>query len=91
MAGAPPVKGRHWRRLSAAWRARRAGGQRRIEGYVNRLMYQKCLAAGGARIDLDGNVAGIDAPERRRGLTKAGRRSQPVGCAVGKRHGLHRS
>ena len=29
-----------------------------LKRYVDRLMYQKCLAAGGARVDLDGNVAG---------------------------------
>ncbi len=36
-----------------------------LKGYVNRLMYQKCLAAGGARIDLDGNVAGEVSSEHR--------------------------
>jgi ProP effector len=29
-----------------------------LKRYVDRLTYQKCLAAGGARVDLDGNVAG---------------------------------
>jgi sRNA-binding protein len=29
-----------------------------LRQYVDRLMYQKCLAAGGARFDLEGNVAG---------------------------------
>ena len=29
-----------------------------LKQYVDRLMYQKCLAAGGARFDLEGNVAG---------------------------------
>jgi sRNA-binding protein len=29
-----------------------------LKEYVDRLMYQKCLAAGGARFDLEGNVAG---------------------------------
>jgi sRNA-binding protein len=29
------------------------------------LMYQKCLAAGGARVDLDGNVAGEVSREQR--------------------------
>ena len=33
--------------------------------YVDRLMYQKCLAAGGARIDLEGNVAGEVSSEQR--------------------------
>jgi ProP effector len=33
--------------------------------YVDRLMYQKCLAAGGARADLDGNVAGEVSREQR--------------------------
>jgi sRNA-binding protein len=28
-----------------------------LSRYVDRLIYQKCLAAGGARVDLDGNVA----------------------------------
>jgi sRNA-binding protein len=36
-----------------------------LKGYVNRLMYQKCLAAGGSRIDLDGNVAGEVSSEHR--------------------------
>jgi len=36
-----------------------------LKGYVNRLMYQKCLAAGGARIDLDGNIAGEVSSEQR--------------------------
>jgi sRNA-binding protein len=29
-----------------------------LKRYVDRLTYQKYLAAGGARVDLDGNVAG---------------------------------
>jgi sRNA-binding protein len=29
-----------------------------LKQYVDRLKYQKCLAAGGARFDLEGNVAG---------------------------------
>jgi sRNA-binding protein len=33
--------------------------------YVDRLMYQKCLAAGGARVDLEGNVAGEVSNEHR--------------------------
>jgi hypothetical protein len=32
---------------------------------VDRLTYQECLAAGGARIDLDGNVAGEVSSEQR--------------------------
>src|SRR5215470_4376089 len=36
-----------------------------LKRYVNRLMYQKCLAAGGARVDLDGNVAGEVSSEQR--------------------------
>jgi sRNA-binding protein len=36
-----------------------------LKGYVNRLMYQQCLAAGGARIDLDGNVVGEVSSEHR--------------------------
>jgi sRNA-binding protein len=36
-----------------------------LKGYVDRLMYQKCLAAGGARIDLEGNVAGEVSSEQR--------------------------
>jgi sRNA-binding protein len=36
-----------------------------LKGYVNRLMYQKCLAAGGTRIDLDGNGAGEVSSEHR--------------------------
>src|SRR5262245_66489061 len=29
-----------------------------LKRYVDRLMYQKCLAAGGSRVDLEGNVGG---------------------------------
>jgi ProP effector len=36
-----------------------------LKRYVDRLMYQKCLAAGGARIDLEGNVAGEVSNEHR--------------------------
>jgi sRNA-binding protein len=36
-----------------------------LKRYVDRLMYQKCLAAGGARVDLDGNVAGEVSTEQR--------------------------
>src|SRR5262245_40483181 len=36
-----------------------------LKRYVDRLMYQKCLAAGGARIDLEGNVAGEVSSEQR--------------------------
>jgi ProP effector len=36
-----------------------------LKRYVDRLMYQKCLAAGGARIDLEGNVAGDVSSEQR--------------------------
>jgi len=36
-----------------------------LKRYVERLMYQKCLAAGGARIDLEGNVAGEVSSEQR--------------------------
>src|SRR5437899_4066990 len=36
-----------------------------LSRYVDRLMYQKCLAAGGARVDLDGNVAGEVSREQR--------------------------
>ena len=36
-----------------------------LKRYVDRLMYQKCLAAGGARVDLDGNVAGEVSREQR--------------------------
>ncbi len=36
-----------------------------LKQYVNRLMYQKCLAAGGARFDLEGNVAGEVSSEQR--------------------------
>jgi sRNA-binding protein len=36
-----------------------------LEQYVDRLMYQKCLAAGGARFDLEGNVAGEVSREQR--------------------------
>jgi ProP effector len=36
-----------------------------LRRYVDRLMYQKCLAAGGARFDLDGNVAGEVSREQR--------------------------
>jgi sRNA-binding protein len=36
-----------------------------LRRYVDRLMYQKCLAAGGARVDLEGNVAGEVSREQR--------------------------
>jgi sRNA-binding protein len=36
-----------------------------LKQYVDRLTYQKCLAAGGARVDLDGNVAGEVSTEQR--------------------------
>jgi sRNA-binding protein len=36
-----------------------------LKRYVDRLMYQKCLAAGGPRVDLDGNVAGEVSTEQR--------------------------
>jgi len=36
-----------------------------LKRYVDRLMYQKCLAAGGARIDLEGDVAGEVSSEQR--------------------------
>ena len=36
-----------------------------LKRYVDRLTYQECLAAGGARIDLDGNVAGEVSSEHR--------------------------
>jgi sRNA-binding protein len=36
-----------------------------LKPYVDRLKYQKCLAAGGARVDLEGNVAGEVSNEHR--------------------------
>jgi len=36
-----------------------------LKRYVDRLMYQKCLAAGGARVDLEGNAAGEVSSEHR--------------------------
>ncbi len=36
-----------------------------LKQYVDRLMYQKCLAAGGARFDLEGNIAGEVSKEQR--------------------------
>jgi sRNA-binding protein len=36
-----------------------------LKQYVDRLMYQKCLAAGGTRFDLEGNVAGEVSREQR--------------------------
>jgi sRNA-binding protein len=36
-----------------------------LKRYVDRLTYQECLAAGGTRIDLDGNVAGEVSSEQR--------------------------
>jgi ProP effector len=36
-----------------------------LKRYVDRLMYQKCLAAGGDRVDLEGNVAGEVSNEHR--------------------------
>jgi sRNA-binding protein len=49
--------------------ARRVLGAKEVNAalkqYVDRLMYQKCLAAGGARFDLEGNVAGEVSSEQR--------------------------
>jgi ProP effector len=49
--------------------ARGVLGQREVNAalkrYVDRSMYQKCLAAGGARVDLEGNVAGEVSSEHR--------------------------
>jgi len=36
-----------------------------LKRYVDRLMYQKCLAAGGSRVDLEGNVVGEVSHEHR--------------------------
>jgi len=36
-----------------------------LKRYVDRLTYQECLAAGGARVDLDGNVVGEVSSEQR--------------------------
>ena len=36
-----------------------------LRRYVDRLTYQECLAAGGARVDLDGNVVGEVSSEQR--------------------------
>src|SRR5215470_15966800 len=36
-----------------------------LKRYVDRLMYQKCLAAGGSRVDLEGNVVGEVSNEHR--------------------------
>jgi sRNA-binding protein len=36
-----------------------------LKQYVDRLKYQKCLAAGGARFDLEGNVAGEVSTQQR--------------------------
>jgi sRNA-binding protein len=36
-----------------------------LKQYVDRLMYQKCLAAGGARFDLEGNISGEVSSEQR--------------------------
>src|SRR5215470_2690071 len=36
-----------------------------LKRYVDRLAYQECLATGGARVDLDGNVAGEVSSEQR--------------------------
>jgi sRNA-binding protein len=36
-----------------------------LKRYVDRLTYQECLAGGGARVDLDGNVAGEVSSEQR--------------------------
>jgi ProP effector len=36
-----------------------------LKRYVDRLMYQKCLAAGAQRVDLEGNVAGEVSNEHR--------------------------
>jgi sRNA-binding protein len=40
-------------------------GEAALKRYVNRLMYQKCLAAGGAPVDLEGNVAGRVSTDQR--------------------------
>ncbi len=49
--------------------ARGVLGQREVNAalkrYVDRLMYQKCLAAGGARVDLEGNASGEVSREQR--------------------------
>jgi ProP effector len=49
--------------------ARGVLGQREVNAalkrYVDRLMYQKCLAAGGARVDLENNAAGEVSSEQR--------------------------
>jgi sRNA-binding protein len=37
-----------------------------LKRYVDRLMYQKCLAVGCARVDLEGNVVGEVSSEQRR-------------------------
>src|SRR4029077_17920485 len=36
-----------------------------LKQYVDRLKYQKCLAAGGARFDLEGNLAGEVSTQQR--------------------------
>jgi hypothetical protein len=41
------------------------GANAALKQYVDRLMYQKCLAAGGARFDLEGNIAGEVSREQR--------------------------
>jgi sRNA-binding protein len=38
--------------------------------YTARLMYQRCLSAGGARFDLDGQVSGEITPEEMAGASK---------------------
>ena len=70
-----------------------------LKRYVDRLTYQKCLAAGGARVDLDGNVAGEVSSEQRcraermvsriearqLGRSGRGRRRKQRGCQTGGR------
>jgi ProP effector len=64
-----------------------------LKRYVDRLMYQKCLAVGGARVDLEGNVAGQVSSEHRcraERLVSHIEARQPAETEVAKRKGAVR-
>jgi ProP effector len=55
-----------------------------LKQYVDRLMYQKCLAAGGARFDLEGNLAGeVSSEQRCRARRLVARIKAPVTIGTG--------
>jgi sRNA-binding protein len=54
-----------------------------LKRYVERLTYQKCLAPGGARVDLDGHVAGEVSSEQRSRAERMVGRNEARQLAVG--------